>query len=295
MSNFQGFCPLWRWHPSSGLWLSPPVARGHPVLLQQSGNFRLAGIQVGGRLAGGMALPNSVVQNAFLEIVDQFNQVQPGIIFDGRPAVILLGQATRGQNLVQHLFVMHDHPLLENVFQFVQFADDACLLGVIDDEEIWETPVTTDMLYPHRNLDLPDPHPDMPSRIKEDYEEAQNVFEFSSRSATALLRLVIQKLCVELGEKGKNLNRDIANLVKGGLPRHIQQALDVVRVIGNESVHPGTIDVRDDPETAKELFLLVNEIVDDRFGRPKREALIETRYKSLPKSKLDEIEVRDAK
>lgn len=184
---------------------------------------------------------------------------------------------------------------LENVFQFVQFADDACLLGVIDDEEIWETPVTTHMLYPHRNLDLPDPHPDMPSHIKEDYEEAQNVFEFSSRSATALLRLVIQKLCVELGEKGKNLNRDIANLVRGGLPQHIQQALDVVRVIGNESVHPGTIDVRDDPEIAKELFLLVNEIVDDRFGRPKREALIETRYKSLPKSKLDGIEVRDAK
>ncbi|WP_424033423.1 DUF4145 domain-containing protein [Methylocella sp.] len=49
----------------------------------------------------------------------------------------------------------------------------------------------------------------------------------------------MQKLCVELGEKGKNIDDDIANLVKKGLSPELQQALDILRVIGNEAVHHG--------------------------------------------------------
>jgi hypothetical protein len=47
-----------------------------------------------------------------------------------------------------------------------------------------------------------------------------------------------------LGESGKNLNTDIGNLVKEGLSVDIQQALDSLRVIGNESVHPGELDLK---------------------------------------------------
>jgi hypothetical protein len=180
-----------------------------------------------------------------------------------------------------------------NVLQFTQFADDAYLLEVIATEEVWEYPITRRNLYPSIESDLPIPHPDMPNHIKEDYEEARVVFNTSPRSSSALLRLALQKLCVELGGKGRNLNEDIANLVKNGLPRHIQQALDIVRVIGNESVHPGMIDVRDDPDIAKGLFMLVNEIVEDQIGKLRKEADIEQRYKSLPKSKTDAIETRD--
>jgi hypothetical protein len=64
-----------------------------------------------------------------------------------------------------------------------------------------------------------------------------------------------------LGEKGKDLNTDIGKLVGKGLDPIIQQALDVVRVIGNNAVHPGKIDLNDNPETASKLFGLVNIIV----------------------------------
>ena len=53
---------------------------------------------------------------------------------------------------------------------------------------------------------------------------------------------------VHLELKGKNIDDDIGALVKRGLDARIQKALDVVRVVGNNAVHPGQIDLRDDNE-----------------------------------------------
>ena len=53
-----------------------------------------------------------------------------------------------------------------------------------------------------------------------------------------------------LGEKGEKLDDDIANLVKRGLNPTVQKSLDIVRVIGNEAVHPGVLDLKDDRDTA---------------------------------------------
>nr|WP_246787276.1 DUF4145 domain-containing protein [Rhizobium leguminosarum] len=123
-----------------------------------------------------------------------------------------------------------------------------------------------------------------------DYDEARSIVQKSPRGAAALLRLAIQKLCKHLGESGKNINDDIASLVAKGLDYRIQKALDVLRVIGNEAVHPGTIDLNDDPNTAESLFKLFNLIVEKMISEPK---LVEEVYASLPPEKLKQIEQRD--
>lgn len=132
----------------------------------------------------------------------------------------------------------------------------------------------------------------MEEDIKQDYNEAANIVEKSPRAAAALLRLAIQKLCRQLEEKGENIDSDIANLVKKGLPVQIQQSLDIVRVIGNESVHPGEINLNDNKETAYKLFELVNLIAQDRITQPKEVSRL---YNSLPKNKIDGITKRDGK
>ncbi|EJG02257.1 hypothetical protein FF52_06240 [Flavobacterium sp. F52] len=131
---------------------------------------------------------------------------------------------------------------------------------------------------------------DLPDDIQQDYNEAAIVLNFSPRSSAALLRLAIQKLCKHLGESGDNINNDIKNLVAKGLPPQVQKALDTVRVIGNESVHPGEINLNDNREIANTLFKLVNFIATKTISEPRQ---IEELYSSLPQSKLDAIERRD--
>jgi len=115
----------------------------------------------------------------------------------------------------------------------------------------------------------PLPSPDLPEDISCDFQEARSIAPISPRGASALLRLCIQKLCVHLGEPGKDLNTDIGALVRRGLPQKIQQALDTVRVVGNGAVHPGDLDLRDDLPTALQLLALVNIIADVMITHPK--------------------------
>jgi hypothetical protein len=136
------------------------------------------------------------------------------------------------------------------------------------------------------NTSIAPPNSDLNSDIIDDYNEARSILNKSPRGAAALLRLCIQKLCAQLGESGKNMHSDIDNLVKKELPVQIQQALDIVRVIGNNAVHPGQMDLKDDQETATSLFELVNIIADVMITEKKR---IQQMYNSLPQTSLDAI------
>ena len=139
--------------------------------------------------------------------------------------------------------------------------------------------------------DAPPPAVDLPEDCVPDYEEARAILPRSPRGAAALLRLVIQKLLPHLGATKKAIDGAIGELVAAGkIKTQIQQALDTVRVIGNESVHPGEMDLRDDRETALAIFRIVNLIVETEITEPKR---LEALYASLPKSKLDGIANRD--
>ena len=145
------------------------------------------------------------------------------------------------------------------------------------------------MIYPSASIVLPASE-DMPLEVKKYYDEAREIFYQSARGAAALLRLAIQKLTIELGEDGKNLNKAIGNLVQKGLPERIQKSLDIVRVIGNNAVHPGQIVIEDNPKVAMSLFKITNLIVDNVITKSKE---VEELYNNLPEEARDQITERD--
>ena len=137
---------------------------------------------------------------------------------------------------------------------------------------------------------VPPVHHDMPVDCIQEYDEARDIVARSPRAASALLRLAVQKLMAILGEGGKNINSDIGDLVSKGLPVQVQQALDYCRVVGNNAVHPGEIDLNDTPEIAHNLFEMINFIVEDRISRPKH---IQQLYEKLPEGARGAIDKRD--
>lgn len=147
------------------------------------------------------------------------------------------------------------------------------------------------IVYP-RSSSAPLPVDDMPLEVKSDFLEARNIVDPSPRAATALLRLALEKLVTNhLEAKGSTLNDKIGYLVKQhGLPQKIQQSFDAVRVIGNNAVHPGQIDLTDNKDIAISLFKLMNIIVEKIITEPRE---IEEIYETIPESAKKGINVRD--
>ena len=145
--------------------------------------------------------------------------------------------------------------------------------------------------YVYPDIVAEEANPDMPESVKQLYNEAGLIYNKSPRAACALLRLAIDRLCNELGETDRDINKNIGALVKNGLPETVQKALDVVRVVGNKAVHPGQIafDV-DDKATATMLMRLLNIIVERMITEPKE---IGSLYQGLPESVRVSIEKRD--
>ena len=72
----------------------------------------------------------------------------------------------------------------------------------------------------------------------------------------------------------------------------VKEALDIVRVIGNNAVHPGQIDLQDNDETAKSLFGLVNIISEKMITEPKH---VKSMFDNLPDNAKNQIKKRDEK
>ncbi len=147
------------------------------------------------------------------------------------------------------------------------------------------------LIYPKKTI-APPPNLDLSEDIKIDYREAANVFSDSPRAAAALLRLALQKLCKQLGEKGENINEDIKNLVSKGLNPLVQKSLDALRITGNNAVHPGEIDLTEEPDRVVKLFDLINFIANKMITEPKE---IENFYEQLPPGSKEAIDKRDKK
>lgn len=148
------------------------------------------------------------------------------------------------------------------------------------------------LLFPDVPTSAPKPNPDMPEDIKQIYLESCNVLKYSPRASAALSRLAIDKLTMSFSNKGK-LNDRISDMKSKGLPSDIVKALDIVRVVGNNAVHPGEIDLTsNDKELALSLLKLLNIIVQN-FITTKNE--INELYDGLPTQSLKAIQKRDSK
>lgn len=148
-----------------------------------------------------------------------------------------------------------------------------------------------ELLYPNTGH-APAPNEDLSPQVKKIYNEAASIARLSPRAAAALLRLAVETMCIELGQKG-----DLSGMIQSLLDEQrvtakIQTALDVVRVTGNEAIHPGKIDDADDFESAAILFELINTIAHHALTQPR---VIDETYAKLPLEKRKSIEQRGKK
>jgi hypothetical protein len=174
-----------------------------------------------------------------------------------------------------------------NFYSFVPKGFSVATCSSCDDFTLW---VKNEIVYPKKTT-LPPPNDDLSEDIKALYLEASSILVDSPKGATALLRLALQKLLEQIGKSGKNINSDIKSLVAEGMSPKIQQALDLLRVIGNNAVHPGQINLDDNAEIAQKLFGILNFIAEELITKPKE---LEDLYADLiPPDTQDHIKQRD--
>ena len=148
------------------------------------------------------------------------------------------------------------------------------------------------MVFP-KNITIESPNIDLSDEIKNLYVEAASILSDSPKGATAILRLALQKMLIQIGKDGKNINNDIKELVSEGLSPKIQKSLDLLRVVGNNAVHPGQISIDDNSDIAIKLFRVLNIIADEMITRPKE---VEKLYDDIiPEETKVHIEKRDKK
>lgn len=176
-----------------------------------------------------------------------------------------------------------------NMAKFVPQGFSVASCSSCPNPSLW---INRELVYP-KKANIPTPNSDLSDKIKDLYGEASSIFAESPKGATALLRLALQILLKDVGKTGKNINNDIKELVESGLSPKIQQALDLLRVVGNNAVHPGQIDLDDNKEVAMKMFHLLNFIAEELITKPKELDFLYSEI--IPPETREHIAQRDAK
>lgn len=115
-------------------------------------------------------------------------------------------------------------------------------------------------------------HPDVPTEIKNDFEEAALVLPWSPKASAALSRRCLQAILISRGaSKGKSLYRQIDEL-QHTYPSYVSTYVDNVRRLGNIAAHPEedvtgqVLDVEDDE--AEWMLELLEALFDHYFAKP---------------------------
>ncbi|MCL1136792.1 DUF4145 domain-containing protein [Shewanella hafniensis] len=191
-------------------------------------------------------------------------------------------------NCVEHFLVNVVDDFAEAIKSFFPENISFAKCCACEKYSIW---YNSEAIYPLANHIEP-PSKDLPSDVMKIYNEAVSVFKLSPKSAAALLRLALQKLLNHLGLSG-DINEMIKQKVSDGVGKKIQQAMDLVRYIGNQAVHPGMIDFDDDKDIAFLLFRLINIIAKELITIPSE---IDSLFENIIPVKLkDSIAKRDNK
>ena len=148
------------------------------------------------------------------------------------------------------------------------------------------------LVYPIQNA-VEDPNSFMPEEVKVIYDEARSVLDLSPRASAALLRLGLEKLLPYLGAKKDNINQMIKQLVQERkVIGKLQEAMDTLRVVGNDAVHPGLIDLegRDNRDVSLALFKILNFIVAETL---ESDETISELYSLIPEGPMKGIKDRE--
>ena len=121
------------------------------------------------------------------------------------------------------------------------------------------------LLWP-KESNLPLANEDMPSDVKEFYNDARQTAVNSKRGALVLLRFCMEALLSLQGYRDGTLYNRIEQLYtsqRGG--KRLRDALSAVRLVGNSAAHDN--EIAWDREDLSPLFTLVNLIVDEFYTK----------------------------
>lgn len=123
--------------------------------------------------------------------------------------------------------------------------------------------------------------PEVPSRVRYDYEEACEVLQVSAKASAALSRRCLQTILREHGYRARDLSQEIDLLLnepdpKKGIPISLRTSIDGIRNFGNFSAHPitdlTTLQIIVEPHEAEWCLEIIEEMFEHFYVRPAQAA-----------------------